>query len=257
LRISLNNPVGLNIQTPNFGTYQQPFTAPVSAAPADYWKVIRGRVKQGEDEMDMILHAVYEVPADQGFTVGDITIGGFNIDFGSQITETFQIGLAGLGLPQVDQEAKPLTCASSSPQPLPRPYALTYLSTINEALRSSLNLRLEPGMNAKNIALYAFDCDKNASLSIPDGSGVNLELTGVRTIQGGMIYLMNIDVEDNVALGDRSLMLTNANGTHGPAVYGMMTIVAKGTLNSIAAVDFLEHEPLQVTSERPMGAQAR
>ena len=112
LRVSLKNPVGLYIQKPNFGLFELPPEAPADASPEDYWKLVRGQGDQG-------LHAVYEVPEDQGFTVSDITINGFNIDFGSQMTEQFQIQLVGLGIPHAplpDPVAQPCV-GSFAPQP--------------------------------------------------------------------------------------------------------------------------------------------
>ena len=91
LRVTLQNPVGLYIQRPAFGQFELPRQAPTDAKPEDYWKIVRG--KEGQ-----ILHAVYEVPEEQGFTVGDISIAGFKINYGAQIVEQMQIQLVGLAI---------------------------------------------------------------------------------------------------------------------------------------------------------------
>ncbi|MGK7874169.1 MAG: hypothetical protein AB4426_12905 [Xenococcaceae cyanobacterium] len=92
-RVTLKNPVGLYIQRPSFGLFELPRQAPSGAKPEDYWQI-----KRGVD--GMILHATYEVPEDQGFAVGDISIGGFKIHYGAQIAEQFQVQLVGLGIPR-------------------------------------------------------------------------------------------------------------------------------------------------------------
>ncbi len=53
-----------------------------------------GRVVRGTPEK--ALRAVYEVPADKGFTVGEITVDGKTIEFGAQIADFITIKLTGL-----------------------------------------------------------------------------------------------------------------------------------------------------------------
>lgn len=77
-KISLANPPGLYIQMPNFSGWTTPNGSPAG----NYWKITRGaQTLPGFDQsFNFILHAVYEVPADQGFTVSDITINGTPIN---------------------------------------------------------------------------------------------------------------------------------------------------------------------------------
>ncbi|MFI6449312.1 hypothetical protein [Kitasatospora sp. NPDC050543] len=80
--ISLANPVGLyfnDLATDGWAT-------PDGSDPKAYWKYLRG------DDAHPV-RAVYEVPADRGFTVGDITIGGKPIQFGAQISDFITIKL--------------------------------------------------------------------------------------------------------------------------------------------------------------------
>ncbi|HEA19241.1 MAG TPA: hypothetical protein ENH88_22865 [Pseudoalteromonas prydzensis] len=107
LKASLANPVGLYIQTPDFSSFQLPPNAPIGKTAADYWRVVRGHTG---DNYDQILHAVFEVPESEGFTVSDITIDGVPISFGSQITQKFQIALAALAVPTANEPQNPRPC---------------------------------------------------------------------------------------------------------------------------------------------------
>lgn len=111
VKVTLHDPVGLYIQEPAFDqTWQLPVDAPSDAHPSDYWKIVRGRRRTDPNEPDFILHAVYEVPEDQGFCVGDITINGLPIRFGSQIAQKFQIALAAIGIPTTEPVQSPRSC---------------------------------------------------------------------------------------------------------------------------------------------------
>ena len=83
--VTLANPVGLYIAGLSVANGQ----APGGADPLEFWKVTRGRA-------DKAVRAVYEVPPGRGFTVGDLTIGGRRIEYGSQIADCITIKLTGL-----------------------------------------------------------------------------------------------------------------------------------------------------------------
>ncbi|NET79520.1 MULTISPECIES: hypothetical protein [Okeania] len=118
VKVTLKDPVGLYIQEPAFDqTWQLPSQAPIDAHPSDYWKIVRGYRRTDPNEPDFILHAVYEVPEEQGFCVGDITIDGVPIIFGSQITQKFQIALAAIGIPTTEPNQTPRPCIDSSACP--------------------------------------------------------------------------------------------------------------------------------------------
>ena len=118
VKVTLKDPVGLYIQEPAFDqTWQLPPQAPIDAHPSDYWKIVRGQRRTDPNEPDFILHAVYEVPEDQGFCVGDITIDGVPIRFGSQITQKFQIALAAIGISTTEPDQTPRKCIEESACP--------------------------------------------------------------------------------------------------------------------------------------------
>jgi len=230
VRVSLQNPVGLYIQEPNFGAFQLPFTAPPEATVQGCWRIVRGRQRQAGEDIDYILHAVFEVPEEWGFTVSDITINGFPIDFGSQITEQFQIALSGLGLPQTPPPPNSLTCAASPRDPLPRPYYLRDADLLNVAIRSSLNMRIEAGTTVNDIALYAINSDRNATIEFTGAPGITVEKTRFQAAGGAQIFILSITAASDAPLGDRALLLTNSNGVHGPGVYGLLEVVQNGSL---------------------------
>ena len=137
VKVTLKDPVGLYIQEPAFDqTWQLPTQAPVDAHPSDYWKIVRGYRRTDPNEPDFILHAVYEVPEEQGFCVGDITIDGVPILFGAQITQKFQIALAAIGIPTTEPNQTPRPCIDQSAC-LPA-IAKTVGVTVNPAYLSSM-----------------------------------------------------------------------------------------------------------------------
>jgi hypothetical protein len=260
-RISLENPVGLYIQEPSFGTYELPSSAPSDAKPSDYWKIIRGHKRQDGEEIDYILHAVYEVPQELGFTVSDIAINGFNIDYGAQITQTFQIALAGLPLPQVTVDA--LICADD-PKPLPRAYFLREREVLSVAERSGLNMQIEPGTTVQNVVLEAINCDRNTTIEFVGEPGITVEITGVEEKDKTQFFTLTITAASDAPLGNRSVLLKNLDPDAlptllnflkllknpdpknpidldqidlnkyyygGPAVFGLLTVVSPGTLS--------------------------
>jgi hypothetical protein len=85
LAITLANPVGLLID----GLDDTGFLKPDGTPAGNYWTVKRGFAGG-------ILRATYEVPAAEGFVVGDMTIGGQPVEFGGQIAEHVTMKLVGL-----------------------------------------------------------------------------------------------------------------------------------------------------------------
>jgi hypothetical protein len=83
--ISLANPVGIyfaGLSTAGWGT-------PDHSKPAAFWRIARGTPQKP-------VRAVYEVPAERNFTVGDITVNGHPIRFGAQIADFITMKLTGL-----------------------------------------------------------------------------------------------------------------------------------------------------------------
>ena len=227
VQITLKNPVGIYIQEPNFRVYQLPPNAPSKAKPSDYWKVVRGRKRQGKEPYDYILHAVYEVPPEHGFTVSDISINGFPIEFGAQIAETVQVGVIGEGIPQ-EQPSRSLPCSGQ----LTLPYAdvLREVDLLEVGRRSHLNMRVEQGTTIENVALKATNSERNATIEFIGAPGVTAKKTGFEEKADSQIFILTITVATNAPLGNRSVLLKNSNGSSGPARFGMLEVVPRGTL---------------------------
>ncbi|MEO6194975.1 MAG: hypothetical protein ABIS20_18320 [Thermoanaerobaculia bacterium] len=90
--ISLRNPVALYLTGWSSGGMKKPDGSPVG----NYWKLLRGKPSPGANQPAMGLHLVFEVPASEGFVVGDIKIGSRTIQFGGQLAEKINVGLFGL-----------------------------------------------------------------------------------------------------------------------------------------------------------------
>lgn len=82
--VSFAEPVGLYMFGPDDTGWTKPDGSPVK----DYRRVVRGRP-------GMALRMEYEVPASEGFAVGDIRIGGRPIEFGGQIAEQITVVAVG------------------------------------------------------------------------------------------------------------------------------------------------------------------
>jgi hypothetical protein len=85
LSVTLRSPIGIYIA----GWDDTGWTRPDGTPVGDYWRIVRGRPGQ-------VLRLDYEVPASEGFAVGDIRIGGRPIQWGGQIAEHISIAVAGL-----------------------------------------------------------------------------------------------------------------------------------------------------------------
>jgi hypothetical protein len=96
--ITMANPMGLYIH----GLFPAGWETPDGSDPMDYWHIVRGT-----DEF--AVRAVYEVPSDKPFTVGDILINGDPIDFGAQIADFIKIKLVGVACRFGQSQAVPVT----------------------------------------------------------------------------------------------------------------------------------------------------
>jgi len=90
--ISLRNPVALYMTKWDSDGLKKPDNSPVD----NYWRLVRGKPAPGPNKPAMGLHLVYEVPATEGFVVGDIKSGARTIDFGGQLAEHVHVGLFGM-----------------------------------------------------------------------------------------------------------------------------------------------------------------
>jgi hypothetical protein len=193
--ISLADPPGLYIQMPSFAQYALPADPklPAGARPADCWHIIRGYetlidpVTNAPYPGSMILHACFQIPqawidAGVSFTVGDISIAGKPIQYGSQVQATLEIALFGRPIAPV-VPAPALACVTGIPtvlqaQPLqimfqnlwdayyatqvPTPAGVTMVLASNSSI-------IPPTVNAgqKNVALALTYAAPLGSVDLP------------------------------------------------------------------------------------------
>jgi hypothetical protein len=96
--VTLEDPVGLyfnDLLTTGWQT-------PDGTDPKSFWKYVRG-------QRGKCVRAVYEVPPDKGYTVGDITINGRPIEYGGQIADFVSIKLTGLATRFNQSTVQPMT----------------------------------------------------------------------------------------------------------------------------------------------------
>lgn len=79
--ISIKNPIGLYMVAWDNSGISHPDGSPAGS----YWKIVRGSV-------GMAMRLEYEVPAEKGFVVGDLKIGGRPIEYGAQLAEHITVG---------------------------------------------------------------------------------------------------------------------------------------------------------------------
>jgi hypothetical protein len=255
---SLQDPIGLYIQTPDFSGYSLPSDPklPADADVSECWHVVRGHARGASDNVDFILHARFEIPqrwkqAGVSFTVGDIQINGNNINYGAQITQTFQIALRGLALRTTLPPEKTQSCRANNPKAIPTPQVVQDLDLFEAGTTSSAVTLIEQGTSVPNIAVFAANTTQQSKIAFAGADGVTVAVTNFQDVPGqGQLFTVTITVAKNAALGDRSLQLTNADGTAGPAAPGMLSIVAPGTLAKHPA----PREPHAIAAASPLTA---
>jgi hypothetical protein len=106
--ITLRNPVGLYMSHIDLSGFAKPDGSPIDP---EYWQVLRGK-----EDFDLIERAVFEVPVFEGFTVGDLTIGGVPIKHGGQIAEHITVNLVGLAAEPGAFGNTPVACSGAACQ---------------------------------------------------------------------------------------------------------------------------------------------
>ncbi|QCO00290.1 hypothetical protein D3093_33175 (plasmid) [Azospirillum argentinense] len=96
--VTLQNPVGLYFAGLDTAGWQ----TPDGSDPALFWNYVRGTAEKP-------VRAVYEVPKERGFAVGEVTINGRPIDFAAQIADRITIKLTGVATRFGKSTAKPMT----------------------------------------------------------------------------------------------------------------------------------------------------
>lgn len=106
--VTLRNPIGLSMHHLALSGFRTPGGDPVDAS---FFSVQRG-----DGEKGLIERAVFEVPASEGYTVSDLTIGGTPITHGGQIAEHIVVNIVGRAAGLGRFRNTPVPCPASSYQ---------------------------------------------------------------------------------------------------------------------------------------------
>jgi hypothetical protein len=112
------------------------------------------------------------------------------------------------------------------------------LNLFQAGTTSSAVTLIEQGTSVANIAVFAANTTQQTQIAFTGAAGVTVAVTNFENLPGqgplpGMdaqLFTVTITAAQNAALGDRGLQLTNADGTTGAALPGMLSAVAPGTL---------------------------
>ncbi|HVM36592.1 MAG TPA: hypothetical protein VM784_14780 [Actinomycetota bacterium] len=99
--VSLADPPGLYLD----GIVTGGLETPDGTDPQEFWHVERG-------DADHVVRAVFEVPGELGYKVGDITIAGRPINFGAQLAERVHVRVEALSKKSFSAPMDPLPCVA-------------------------------------------------------------------------------------------------------------------------------------------------
>lgn len=190
--VTLADPPGLYIQQPNFSSYQTPDNSDVSK----FWTVVRGSQTLNDQNGNplpgnFILHAVFEVPADKGYTVSDILIANKPINWGSQVAATFKMQIVASAfkgtVPKGYDPVGSTTPQNTFPQPL-QLFNEDYFTTMYKTLVPNPSNNPIPLLsNSTYIAPVIEPSTKNISMvltcsSYTDGTIVTFDDPGITAV---------------------------------------------------------------------------
>lgn len=252
--ITLANPVALYMQSPDFSTYQ----TPDNTDPRKFFKIVRGKsAAKGGTRYDQILHATFEVPKDYGYTVSDITINGQPIYWGSQMSETINVALAGVAYAELPVPIAKKQPPSNNIIPINGQAGLLIENAVLDALFSEKNMKLGvnnatlpvlpfeavKGSHLKDIALQMImmeqDYDPNPTIYFTREDGTieaNIKvkykrvtqfsgLTGRGSHQLSFNYLMDIDIAKDVQPGAYGVQVSTTKGVFWVPTPGVLIVI--------------------------------
>jgi hypothetical protein len=269
-RLTVADPVRLYIQKPDFSGYTtrlrkfasnqlQSLPSAISDHAVKLRDPISGKVFPG----NFILHAVFQIPASWieagvSFTVGDITIKhngvATPIQYGAQITETFQIGIFAWAMPAAAPEP-PQACVVDLKPPQVEPIQLMYEeiwdayygTPVDNPSRVPMTLasnsiivpaRTRRGATGLSMALLCDTVTLGPNGELPTvtvpGSDIVVKVTGARdvTYAPGHTYTapyklltLEVDVAKDARLGLRDTVVSNFNLKPGLPAPGFLAVM--------------------------------
>lgn len=246
--LTLTNPPGLYIQTPDFST----FKTPDGSDPASYWTVVRGRTKTGTDPIDRILHATYAVPATKGFTVSDITIAGAPIVYGGQITGAITMALLGTVFASGGANQTAVSCTTSTPdaemvpaaqalQPLPVFTAYRKMEAAQNELPLSVPVLAYPiaqgaTVNGVALPLNLGTAPTEATVKTTNPN-VTITTDQITTIASIVTLIVTVSASAQAAVGDCGVFVTVPGQPTSPEpALGLLTVTPRTTSPRLASV---------------------
>ncbi|MBR9920348.1 MAG: hypothetical protein GYB31_05855 [Bacteroidetes bacterium] len=252
-KVTLTNPPGLYIQMPNFSQYKTPDGTDAS----EFWTIVRGKVTT-ENEYGVslpgnyILHAKFEVPADKGYTVSDITIAGEPIKWGSQIAATYNMQIVASAIPDAAPTVE--DCAGNPASPTPDPQQLFHESIFDamhatevpNPMKQYMNLlsnstyiapKVTPGSQNVGMVLTTDQIDLTTGdpqISFTDGGitasyvksdTVSYAIPGNSYPSGSTALYLSVNVGEDVAPGTYGVQLSAQGQTPGPAMPALLHVV--------------------------------
>ena len=162
---TLTNPPGLYIQAPSDWIIFSTWDTNVKAE--KFWKIVRGTSTLNDPDTGIalpgqfILHAVFEVPAETGHTVEDISINGAPIKYAGQLVQTLLMHILASALPL--PAPKPIACVTFPSKFVPQPLQLFYLDVYT-------TMKKTPVPNPVGYAMNLLSNSTMIAPSIPRGT---------------------------------------------------------------------------------------
>lgn len=245
-QVTLTNPPGLYIQSPDFNAFATPDKTPAS----EFWSILRGRDTIVGLPGNFILHAKFEVPAGKGYTVSDIQIDQRPIRWAGEFMKTVQMHILASGAPK--EPLAPVACVGSPSAALPQPLQLFHenvfqayqhtpvLNPVDQPMNLLSNsVLIAPQVKRGSTHVMVLTADAVATSPLPgvrfDGAGIEATVRGHGTATyavPGNSYpgpvttlLMLVTVTANAPLGLQGLVLSNAGASPGPAFPAAINVV--------------------------------
>ncbi len=264
--VTLADPPGLYIQMPNFSTYITPDGTPAS----NFWRIVRGSQSLSDQNGtplpgNFILHAVFEVPSNYNYEVGDITIGGLPINWGSQVAATFKMQIVASAYAGTKPQGYPPvgTPAISYAQPLQLFYADYFNAMYNTMVPNPMNnpipllsnstyvpITVNIGTSSANMVITCDTCtavtgqantypsvtfdDPNIIASVVSvQQNVNYAVPGNSKPSSYTALFLTVNVGINTALGTHGVSITNvgqSQNTLMPALLNVRPITVQANI---------------------------
>lgn len=256
--LTLTDPIGLYGSRPDFNA----FTFPEGYSAEDFYEVIRGKTAADGEEYDMILHARFKVPADCPYTISDIEIDGKKVKWGSQIAEKIHVQLAGTVIePEKLPQPNPFPAVDDKDPSLPSVYSILDYNILKASLYNKLSslstitsvvTKIPRGATVYGIAIIGSGLKDVTNIDL--GTGIHVEIikfVRVEKNNGRWIeYLVvNIQVDDDVKIGMKSLRLYNSEQTDIFPLVGALEIVENTP--TLALEEPLERSAVEEDYELP------